>query len=216
MPTPIDRDYIIDQLPGNVRHDRFLFYLMGPYQSFNLNRVLSEDELESIDIDDLPGPIHRLFKNRDEIDDALAMLRRVQGELRSDQPRYQQSDRAGVNAYLAVDVDIDVEDVDAVTQSIEFSRCSNVSAFIFPHLGLNLGVGEEAGAVLEALADTHSGRLVFMRDADVTTEMIRSAKRRWDFRLLEYEDEEDLVMKLRKIATEVMDYEAEGRLDCLD
>jgi hypothetical protein len=39
-------------------------------------------------------------------------LRRIQGELRTD---------PGVNAFLAVDVDINTDDVDAVTQSIEYA-----------------------------------------------------------------------------------------------
>jgi hypothetical protein len=58
--------------------------------------------------------------------------------------------------------------------------------------------------------------LVFLHHEDVTTEMIRSAKRRWNIRLVEYENEIELAQKLRRIATEVMNHEAEGRLDCMD
>jgi len=52
---------------------------MGPYKSFNLNYVLSEEERREIDIDDLPGLLRRLFHNKDDIDEAQALLRRVQG-----------------------------------------------------------------------------------------------------------------------------------------
>ena len=58
--TEISRKLIRDRL-GNVEYDEFLMYLMGPYKSFNLNYVLSEEERDSIDIDDLPGPIRKLF-----------------------------------------------------------------------------------------------------------------------------------------------------------
>ena len=67
-----------------------------------------------------------------------------------------------MNAFLALDVDIDTDDVDAVTQSIEYARCSNATAFIVPFLGHNFGVGEEAGSILENLADTHGERLIFV------------------------------------------------------
>ena len=97
MTVEITRELIADRL-GRVKYDRFLFYLMGPYQSFNLNYVLSEEDRRGLDIDDLPGPLRRLFRNKDDIDAAQALLRRVQGELRTD---------PGVNAFLALDVEID-------------------------------------------------------------------------------------------------------------
>jgi hypothetical protein len=75
---------------------------MGPYKSFNLNYVLSEDERRDIYIEDLPGPLRRLFKREDDINAAQALLRRVQGALRTN---------SGVNAFLALDVDVDTADV---------------------------------------------------------------------------------------------------------
>jgi len=41
MTVEITRDVIAERL-GHVTYDRFLFCLMGPYKSFNLNYVLSE------------------------------------------------------------------------------------------------------------------------------------------------------------------------------
>ncbi len=202
MSEKITRAFLTDRL-GEVRYDRFLFYLMGPYKSFNLNYVLSETEREKIDTDDLPGPLRKLFKNEEDIDDAQALLRRVQGELRTD---------PGVNAFLAVDVDVDIDEIDAVTQSIEYTRCSNATAFILPFLGHNFGVGEEAGSVLETLAETHGERLVFVHEAEVTSAMIQSAKVRWDLRIETYETESELVSRLRRFAGEIMHRERRGDL----
>jgi hypothetical protein len=203
MTVEIDRELITSRL-GEVTYDRFLFYLMGPYKSFNLRYILSEDERQQIEIDDLPGPLRTLFRNEETINDAQALLRRVQGALRAD---------PGVNAFLALDVDVDTEDVDAVTQSIEYTQCSNATAFIVPFLGHNFGVGEEAGSILERLADTHGERLVFVHEADVTSAMIRSANARWDLRIETYETEAELIETLRRFAGEIMHRERRGDLD---
>jgi len=202
----ISRETIVESL-GQVKYDQFLFYVMGPYKSFNLNYVLSETERQNIDIADLPGPLRRLFQNRDDMNEAQALLRRVQGALRSD---------PGVNAFLALDVGIDTEEVDAVTQSIEYARHSNATAFVVPFLGHNFGVGEEAGSILENLADTHRDRLVFVHEDDVTSAMIRSANVRWDLRIETYDTETELVEHLRRFAGGVMHRERRGDLERLD
>jgi hypothetical protein len=206
MSVEITRDLIVDRL-GQVTYDRFLFYLMGPYKSFNLNYVLSEEERAEIDIEDLPGPLRRLFQNKGDIDSAQALLRRIQGELRV---------RPGVNAFLALDIDVDTDDIDAATQSIEYTRCSNATVFVLPFLGHNFGVGEEAGSILEALSETHGDRLVFIHEDDVTSAMIRSARIRWDLRVETYETEAELVDKLRFFAGGIMQRERRGELDRLD
>ncbi|TKX73080.1 hypothetical protein EXE46_15070 [Halorubrum sp. GN11_10-6_MGM] len=206
MTAEITRDLIAERL-GHVTYDRFLFYLMGPYKSFNLNYILSEEERQEIDVGDLPGPLRQLFQNKEEIDAAQALLRRVQGALRV---------RPGVNAFLALDVDVDTDEVDAATQSIEYTQCSNATAFILPFLGHNFGVGEEAGSVLEALSETHGDRLVFVHEDDVTSAMIRSAQVRWDLRVAAYETEAELISKLRLFAGGIMHQERRGELDQLD
>lgn len=201
----ITRDELIGRL-GHVSYDRFLLYLMGPYKSFNLNYVLSEEERGQIDIEELPGPLRRLFQNKGRIDEAQALLRRVQGHLRTD---------PGVNAFLAVDIGIDTADIDAVTQSIEYSRCSNATVFIVPFLGHNFGVGEEAVSVLENLAETHGDRIVFLHEADVTSEMIRSARTRWDLRVETYETEAELTQVVRRFVVTIMNRERFGDLEYL-
>jgi len=206
MSVEITRDLIVERI-GQVTYDRFLFYLMGPYKSFNLNYVLSEEERREIDVGDLPGPFRRLFQNKGDIDSAQALLRRIQGELRV---------RPGVNAFLALDIDVDTDDIDAATQSIEYTRCSNATAFVLPFLGHNFGVGEEAGSILEALSETHGDRLVFIHEDNVTSAMIRSAQVRWDLRVETYETETELVDKLRFFAGGIMQRERRGKLDQLD
>lgn len=201
----ITRGELIRRL-GHVPYDRFLLYLMGPYKSFNLSYVLSDEERERVDVEALPGPLRRLFQNRDRIDEAQALLRRVQGSLRTD---------PGVNAFLAVDIGIDTADVDAVTQSIEYARCSNATVFIVPYLGHNFGVGEEAGSVLENLAETHGDRIVFVHEADVTSEMIRSARTRWDLRVETYETEAELIQVVRRFVVTIMNREQFGDLEYL-
>jgi len=206
MNEEITRNLISERL-GRVKYDRFLFYLMGPYKSFNLNYILSEQERDQIDIGDLPGPLRRLFRSKDDIDAAQALLRRIQGELRAD---------PGLNAFLAIDVGVDTDHVDAVTQSIEYTKCSNATAFIVPFLGHNFGVGEEAGSILETLAETHGDRLLFVHEDDVTSAMIRSATVRWDLRVETYETESELVTKLRLFAGGIMQRERRGELGRLD
>ncbi|RBI58717.1 hypothetical protein DMJ13_25575 [halophilic archaeon] len=206
MAEEITRDLIVERL-GHVKYDRFLFYLMGPYKSFNLNYILSEEERRDIDIKDLPGPLRRLFQSKDDIDEAQALLRRVQGKLRVE---------PGINAFLALDVDVATDDVDAATQSIEYTRHSNAAAFVLPFLGHNFGVGEEAGSILEALSKTHGDRLLFAHEDDVTSAMIRSAKMRWDLRVETYETETELVDKLRLFTGGIMQQERRGELNRLD
>lgn len=206
MSPEITRDYLATRL-GDVKYDRFLLYLMGPYKSFNLNYVLSEAEREEVTVEELPGPFRKLFQNEDAIDDAEALLRRVQGALRTDPE---------VNAFLAVDVDIDTDAVDAVTQSIEYSRCANATVFVVPFLGHNFGVGEETGSVLENLAETHSDRIVFVHDSNVTSEMIRSARTRWDLRIETYETEDDLIDTVGRFVVTTMNRERFGDLEFLD
>lgn len=197
------REDIVRHL-GHVPYHRFLVYLLGPYKSFTLNDILNEEERDRFDIDDLPGPFRRLFRNRDQIDRAQALLRRVQGSLRTN---------PGVNAFLAVDVGIDTAEIDAVSQSIDYSRVSNATAFIVPYLGHNFGVGEEAGSILETLATSHGDRIVFAHEREVSSEMIRSARVRWDLRIETYGTDAELIAILRRFVVTIMNRERIGDLE---
>jgi len=59
----------------------------------------------------------------------------------------------GVNAFLATDPYIPLYEMDAATQSIEFTKASVVTIFIAPAMSDNLGVGIEIGSVCERLPD---------------------------------------------------------------
>lgn len=205
MTVEISRDLVVSRL-GAVRYDRFLFYLMGPYTSFDFASVLDQQDRAAIEASGLPETVARLIRDDDGIDDAMALLRRVQGALRTD---------PGLNAYLAVDVDVGLDEIDAVTQSIEFARHSNATAFVVPFLGQNFGVGEETGSVLENLAETHGDRLLFVHEDDVASAMIGAADVRWDLRIETYESEGELVGKLRRFAAGVMHRERRGDLEHL-
>ena len=87
---------------------------------------------------------------------------------------------------------------------------------MLPFLGHNFGVGEEAGSILETLAETHGERLVFVHEDDVTSAMIRSARDRWDLRVETYETEAELVGTLQRFAGSIMQRERLGFLDRLD
>lgn len=54
-----------------------------------------------------------------------------------------------MNAFLAIDADISLEELDATTQSIEFALASNAIIYVVPKVGDNLGVGIEVGSILE-------------------------------------------------------------------
>jgi len=67
MSGEITRESIVEQL-GEVKYDRFLFYLMGPYKSFNLNYVLSEEEREAFHEGTVASGVRT---TEDDIDDVL-------------------------------------------------------------------------------------------------------------------------------------------------
>src|SRR6056297_3665459 len=127
------RRRIVDRL-GDVPYEEFLVYLMGPYKSFSIEEVVPDDA-------ELGGPFAEWDPSEGayDHDDVVATLRRLQGSLRTD---------PGVNAFLAVDAGIDLDEMDAATQTIEFARASNVVVFAVPLVGKNLGVGIEVGSVL--------------------------------------------------------------------
>jgi len=180
---------------GSVRYSGFLCYLMGPYSTF---------DVEALD-QELRGTNDRYAIETecdDSVDEMLALLRRLQGRLRTD---------PGVNAFLAIDAGIPLEAMDAATQSIEFARASNAVAFVVPHPGDNLSVGLEVGGVLEDQYP-ESDRLLVVHEKVVTSAMLDAVSDRWDARLATYADEADLAEQLRRFVAEIMYRESTGRL----
>lgn len=206
------RGRILAELP-DVSHRRFLLYLMGPYKAFSPAELLDADEtLEAGDVaeaipDDAAEATPDEPVEGTPAVDAFALLERVRDRLR---------DEAGLNAFLAVDVGIDLEAVDAATQSVAFARASNVVALVVPRAGKNLGVGIETGAVLEALDGDEQERVVFVHEDGVRSAMIAALSRRWEAAVYPYADEDELVERLREFAVDVMHRELTGDLPRLD
>ncbi len=201
------RDRIIDEL-GGLPRSRFLVYLMGPYEAFDIERALEEADPgtipESVDFGTLVGSDHDL--DRDEA--ALDLLLDVRDQLRT---------AAGVNAFLAIDVDVPLTEADAATQSIEFARASNAVVYIVPAAGDNLGVGIEVGSVLEALfddetADHRQERVMFVHESGVRSAMIAAVRDRWEARIYSYDDRDALVRQLRLFVRDLVWKERTGEL----
>lgn len=224
------RDRILAELP-DVSHRRFLLYLMGPYEAFSPAELLDADEtLEGDDgaetladenaeassetddgaevpPDETSEASPGIATGTTPAVDAFALLERVRDRLR---------DEAGLNAFLAVDVGIDLDAVDAATQSVAFARESNVVALVVPRVGKNLGVGIETGAVLEALDGVDQERVVFVHEDGVRSAMIAALSRRWEAAVYSYADEEELLERLREFAVDIMHRELTGDLPRLD
>lgn len=138
---------------------------------------------------------------------ALDRLLHVRDELRTE---------PGVNAFLAIDANVPLEEMDAATQSVEFARASNVVAFVASHGGQNLGVGIEVGSLLERLSDAEAveadERIVFAHEKSVRSAMIESLSRRWNVTVYSYSDTADLVSRIRAFVSNVVSRELSGKL----
>jgi hypothetical protein len=218
------RERLIDAL-GDLAHARFLVYLMGPYKAFDVEAVLEAAEAddspdsqqipESVDFGALVGSDIDL----DQQDAVLDLLLFVRDRLRT---------APGVNAFLATDIDIPLEEMDAGTQSIEFALASNAVVYVVPKLGDNLGVGIETGSVLEALyrereagdphavPSSHHERVVFVHESGVRSAMIAAVRDRWEARVYSYTDREDLVKQVRLFVRDLARREQYGELPILD
>jgi len=219
------RERLIREL-GDLAHSRFLVYLMGPYEAFDVESVVRNAESSekagdptaiprNVDFGALVGSDVDL--DRDEA--VLDLLLYVRDRLRTD---------PGVNAFLAIDVDFPLEEMDAATQSVEFAMASNAVVYVVPEVGDNLGVGIEVGAVLEAIfqeqdegAETEDDlqtneRVLFVHESGVRSAMIAAVQDRWDARIYAYENREDLVSQVRLFVRDIARRELRGDLPSLD
>jgi hypothetical protein len=215
--TAAMRDRLLSEL-GEVPRHRFLVYLMGPYKTFSLDEIVADTDVDSeslsVDFGSLTGDPDTDANAEQTVLDRLLHAR---DQLRID---------PGVNAFLALDAGIDLEEMDAATQSIAFARASNAVAFIAPKVGKNLGVGIETGSVLEDIfreqeqgdetSPHRTERIVFVHEAGVRSAMIASISRRWEATIYSYETEEELVRRLREFVANVIRKELTGDLPPLD
>jgi len=201
-----------------VRRERFLVYLMGPYRTFDVDRLLP-DEADS----DTEVPS---FATWDETtgdyseDEVLRLLQETRDCLRE----------RGFNAFLAIDVGVPLDEMDAATQSIAFARASNAVVFVAPQVGDNLGVGIEIGSVLEdvlavdgmrkpaAFADPpdRARRVMVATEPDVRSAMLGSVHARWDASVRTFTDADDLCRLCAQFCTHVQNEELHGSLDRLE
>jgi hypothetical protein len=221
------RQRIIDSLPravgdsdalAPVRRERFLVYLMGPYRTFDIDALLPADaDIET----EAPS-----FATWDETsgeyaeDEVLRLLRETRDCLR---------DR-DLNAFLAIDVGIPLDEMDAATQSIAFAQSSNATIFIAPQVGDNLGVGIEIGSVLEDLlsagdmqgpaADAtppeRTRRVMVATEPSVRSAMLGAVHARWDASVRTFTDAADCCRLCAQFCTHIQNEELYGSLDRLD
>ena len=221
------RQRIIDSLPraagdsealDPVRREQFLVYLMGPYRTFDIDTLLPENaDAET----DAPS-----FATWDEHtgeyaeDEVLRLLQETRDCLR---------DR-GLNAFLAIDVGISLDEMDAATQSIAFAQASNVTIFIAPQVGDNLGVGIEIGSVLEDLLSTdgmqgpavdaapptRTQRVMVATEPSVRSAMLGAVNSRWDASVRTFTDAVDCCQLCAQFCTHIQNQELYGSLDRLD
>lgn len=118
----------------------------------------------------------------------------------------------GFNAFLATDAGIDLEEMDAGSQSLAFARASNVVLFVIPADGENLGVGIETGAVLEDATGLARERVLFLHESGVRSAMIAAVADRWDATVRTYDDLPELLDEARLFARDVMRRESTGEL----
>jgi hypothetical protein len=218
------RNRIIDSL-GDLAHSQFLVYLMGPYEAFDIDSVLETIGTDdALDLDRIPESIDfgTLVDSENDLEKEEAvfdLLLFVRDRLRTD---------PGVNAFLAVDIDVPLEEMDAGTQSIEFAFASNAVIYLVPKLGDNLGVGIETGSVLEAVyrerteldesrfVSDHHERVLFIHESGVRSAMIAAVRDRWDARVYSYTDREDLLTQIRLFVRDLARREQHGTLPTLE
>jgi hypothetical protein len=221
------RQRIIDNLPraagdsdalAPVRREQFLVYLMGPYRTFDVDALLPADaDVET----DAPS-----FATWDETSgeyaesEVLRLLQETRDCLR---------DR-GFNAFLAIDIGIPLDEMDAATQSIAFAQASNATIFIAPQVGDNLGVGIEVGSVLEdmlstagmqgsaadATPPTRARRVMIATEPSVRTAMLGAVHARWDASVRTFTDAADCCRLCAQFCTHIQNGELYGSLDRLD
>ncbi len=118
----------------------------------------------------------------------------------------------GYNAFLATDPEIDLNEMDAGTQSLAFARVSNVVLFVLPNHGKNLGVGIEVGAVLEDMSEKQRERVLFVHQEGMRSAMIGAVADRWDATIRTFEDESNLLHEVALFIRDVMRREGNGKL----
>jgi hypothetical protein len=220
------RQRIIDNLPhaintsdalSPVRREQFLVYLMGPYRTFDVDSLLPADA--DIDTDAPSFATWDGSSGEYAEDEVLRLLQETRDCLR---------DR-GFNAFLAIDVGIPLDEMDAATQSIAFAQASNATIFVAPQVGDNLGVGIEIGSVLEDILSTEgmqgpaddatpperTRRVMVATEPSVRTAMLGAVNARWDASVRTFTDAKECCRLCAQFCTHIQNEELYGSLDQL-
>ncbi|QLG27430.1 hypothetical protein HUG10_07650 [Halorarum halophilum] len=221
------RDRIIDNLPRAVgdsgalpavRREQFLVYLMGPYRTFDVDTLLPADA--DVETDAPSFATWNEASGEYAEDEVLRLLQETRDCLR---------DR-GFNAFLAIDVGIPLDELDAASQSIAFANASNATVFIAPQVGDNLGVGIEIGSVLEDLLSSDgmhgpaaeatpppcTRRVMVATEPSVRSAMLGSVNARWDASVRTFTDAADCCRLCAQFCTHIQNAELYGSLARLD
>jgi hypothetical protein len=222
------RQRIIDNLPQEigdssalpeVRRKRFLVYVMGPYRTFDVEAVLPEGT--DVTTEDLPSfATWKESTGEYSEDEVLKLLEATRDCLRERE----------FNAFLAIDVGIPLDEMDAATQSIAFARASNAVVFVAPQVGDNLGVGIEIGSTLEdvlategmrepaaeAVPPTRTRRFMVATEPAVRSAMLGSVHARWDASVRTFTDAEDLCRLCAQFCTHIQNEELYGMLEPME
>jgi len=221
------RQRIIDDLPraagdsdalSPVQREQFLVYLVGPYRTFDVDALLPADadvETDAPSFATWDGTSGEYAE-----DEVLRLMQETRDCLR---------DR-GFNAFLAIDVGIPLEEMDAATQSIAVAQASNATIFVAPQVGDNLGVGIEIGSVLEAFLSTagmagpaadanppaRTRRVMVATEPSVRSAMLGAVHARWDASVCTFTDAADCCRLCAQFCTHIQNEERYGSLDRLN
>lgn len=221
------RQRIIENLPravgdsdslSPVRRERFLVYLMGPYRTFEVDSLLPSDA----DVKTVAPSFAAWDEDSGKYaeDEVLRLLEETRDCLRE----------RGFNAFLAIDVGIPLDEMDAASQSIAFARASNAIVFIAPQVGDNLGVGIEIGSVLEDVVSVddmqgaaievnppkQTRRMMVATQPSVRSAMLGAVHTRWDASVRTFTDATDCCRLCAQFCTHIQNEELYGTLDRLD
>lgn len=188
--------------------------MVGPYRTFDVEALLPADADVETDVPSFATWNEGSGEYAE--DDVLHLLQATRDCLRE----------RGFDAFLAIDVGIPLDEMDAATQSIEFARASNATVFIAPQVGDNLGVGIELGSVLEdvlssdgmvgpaadATPPERARRQMIATEPSVRSAMLGAVHARWDASIRTFTDAADCCRLCAQFCTHIQNEELYGSL----
>lgn len=175
----------------DISKPRLLVYLMGPYKSHPPYDAVYPDRDAATTRPTLDEALANLQSADEDFDadEALWLLVELRRKLRRER---------GVNAFLATDPEIPLHEMDAATQSIEFTKAAVATIFIAPAMGDNLGVGIEIGSVCEHRSPQELlEEVLFLSERPVDSSMVDAVSNRWHVTVDEFDDFDQLYQAVK-------------------